>query len=60
MTAECSCGYPGLTYEGPEEDCDVHGLSCVTQASCEIGDHTRTWPCEYAPGTGALAVEVSS
>lgn len=21
----CSCGVPGLTYEGPERDCQVHG-----------------------------------
>lgn len=28
---------------------------CVETASCDIGDHTRTWPCDYAPGTGALA-----
>lgn len=24
--AECTCGHPGLTYDGPHEDCPLHGL----------------------------------
>jgi hypothetical protein len=29
--------------------------SCTEDASCESGDHTYTWPCDFAPGTGRLA-----
>lgn len=29
--------------------------ACELVASCAPGDHTYSWPCEYAPGTGALA-----
>lgn len=28
---------------------------CVKTASCEEGDHTYTWPCDLAPGTGREA-----
>lgn len=28
--------------------------SCIKDASCEEGDHTRSWPCDYAPGAGRL------
>lgn len=31
---------------------------CTVHASCEEGDHTYTWPCDYAPGTGRLAKPV--
>jgi hypothetical protein len=31
------------------------GESCIETASCEEGDHTYTWPCDLAPGTGSEA-----
>lgn len=31
------------------------GFDCTQDASCAPGDHTMTWPCDYAPGTGRLA-----
>lgn len=30
-------------------------IECERTASCEPGDHTFSWPCEYAPGTGTLS-----
>lgn len=26
--------------------------SCIEHASCEPNDHTHSWPCVWAPGTG--------
>lgn len=26
--------------------------SCTEVTSCEDGNHTFTWPCDHAPGTG--------
>lgn len=28
---------------------------CTVTASCGPDDHSRSWPCDYAPGTGRLA-----
>lgn len=34
----CSCGHPGLTYDGPQVDCDVHGLpSAAFEAGRRVG-----------------------
>lgn len=27
MSVHCACGHPGLTYDGPVEDCPTHGLT---------------------------------
>lgn len=32
---------------------------CVVNASCEDGDHTYSWPCVWAAGTGWRWVEES-
>jgi hypothetical protein len=38
---------------------DWHGaernVTCTDAASCEDGDHSYTWPCDFAPGTGRHA-----
>jgi hypothetical protein len=31
--------------------------TCTTDASCEDGDHTLTWPCDFALGTGRAAAD---
>lgn len=30
-------------------------IPCTEDTSCEVGFHTYSWPCDYAPGTGRFA-----
>jgi hypothetical protein len=61
--AVCSCGWrhdwSTPVKSGAERDAADHlsqmdDESCTQTASCEEGDHTYTWPCDFAPGTGRL------
>lgn len=49
----CTYGWmEGYGYPRPEPH--QSGVMCTRLYACEPDDHTLTWPCEYAPGTGRL------
>lgn len=59
LAASCTCGTPGLDYEGPQADCAVHGaIRAFDEASrrltaaialLRLAHHIRMYG-EYAPG----------
>jgi hypothetical protein len=43
FTATCTCGTPGLDYEGPQADCVVHGaVRAYNESQTEL-ERLRTW-----------------
>lgn len=36
---------------------DPPPVACLTDASCEPNNHTYSWPCAWAPGTGHRWIE---
>lgn len=51
----CTCGHPGLTYDGPREDCPIHGREhlCYADENGNAEECIEDCPgCHYEGNAG--------